>query len=220
MPRRTDQEKLRALKAAVGVAPAKRKIKDRTQLLNDFKKLKKSYAASENNALKSTASSAPTTKPQDVPASDSSKKPSSTSKTSSHPADNLQLASNLPDNFFDNKEQGHKVKGLAKDLEQQREEEWKKYQAELMNDEIQLEQKKEKEETEEQTRRDLDDTRYQIHLYNKTDKLQDEYEKKQKLLRELKDLEFKVGVTVFWTKFVSILGLKEGTKFGFKPGLL
>jgi len=116
---------------------------------------------------------------------------SSTSKKNQNPDDEniFKNPQNLPETFFDNKQLEHQIKGTPKDLKDQKEEEWKKYQAELDHDEIEAEKQKDKEETEEQLRRDLDDTKYQIFLYNKTDQLQAKYEEKQRLLRQIRKLE-------------------------------
>ena len=102
----------------------------------------------------------------------------------------IQKPSTLPDNFFDDKTTATKIRGEKEQAKEEQDEEWKKYQQELEDDAKAYEEKMDKDEENEQLRRDLDDTKFQIHLYEKTDKLQDQYEEKQKIIREIKRLKF------------------------------
>merc|ERR1711879_507804 len=143
------------------------------QLVDDLKKLKR--AAGE---------SARSTMVVDTPETEISKKPVSSKKQDKELTQlSSQDKSALPDGFFDSKEKEHKVKGTPKELKHKQEAEWKKYQEELEAEEMQ------KTEHADQLKRELDDAKFQIHLYKKADKLADKFEEKAAKLRQKRKLE-------------------------------
>jgi len=227
MPKLTDQQKLRALMKSktaeksviqrriskVKTIPAPQisntiagnkrtyTTRDRTQLMEDIKKLKRGRLeqvknVKENELIDSQNSQSNET--QNIQQSNStiSKQPQMKQKTipltSATKNSRINPATaNLPEHFFDSKELEHKIKGTPKHLEREKEMEWKKYQQELEAEAVELEEKKNKEESEEQIKRELDDAKFQIYLYQKADKLADKYEEKAKLIREIKVMEHK-----------------------------
>merc|ERR1712167_506137 len=90
----------------------------------------------------------------------------------------------LPEGFFDDKKREHKVKGTPEDLKRKQDAEMRKYQEEIEAEELRQEEEMQKTEHDDQVKRELDDAKFQIHLYKKADKLADKFEEKAKKLRE------------------------------------
>merc|ERR1712110_451234 len=93
----------------------------------------------------------------------------------------------LPEGFFDDEQRGEKVQsrltGKVKEKEKEKEEQWKKYQQEIAIETTEQEKKQLTAEIEDQVTRELTDAQFQIHLYNKSDKLADKFEKTADMLR-------------------------------------
>ena len=70
-----------------------------------------------------------------------------------------------------------------KDLKREQDAEMKKYLEEIEAEELRQEDEMQKAEHNDQVKRELDDAKFQIHLYKKADKLADKFEERAAKLR-------------------------------------
>jgi len=183
MPRPTEQDKIRELMRAKGSQKRKIVSGNKDQLLGDLKKLKKTGKINISRGNKDEAMDT-------LESSSSISAAPSNRSQSSRPKSAKEInKANLPEGFFDSKEKEHKVKGTPKELEKQKEAEWKRYQAELAAEELRQEQTLLRDEVEGQVHRELEDAKFQIHLYKKADKLADKFEAQAAALRKKREEE-------------------------------
>jgi len=182
MSRQPDpQDKLRQLMKASSAGKRKAAPSlSKHQLRDDLKKLKKVAGESARSTMVEST---------DAPAPDLEKEAIS-SKADKIVKDLSQLTAKdktaLPDGFFDDKKREHKVrmgKG-AKDIKREEDAEMKKYMEEIEAEELRQEESMQKNEHEDQVKRELDDAKFQIHLYKQADKLADKFEVKAARLRQ------------------------------------